>query len=287
MKKLLVHLHIHYHDQVDYFIEKLKNVKGIDWDLYVSLTNWEEGTVKKIKDFKPDSKINLVENLGYDIWPFINVIKEINLDDYELIIKLHTKRNVRRCAANVIPMKGYEWRDALVDGILYSKEYFSEILKDFNRDPSIGMISNLKTYSKRNWDSYFPKVKEELGKIGLEANGNHFCMGTMFIARSSIFNPLKNPVINEETFKDTLYDQKRDFTSAHYYERLLSILPESQGLRHMAKSPVLKEKIWIKSARILEKPVRWIFGIEKKGPQKRKFMRILGIEFYIEPSAKN
>lgn len=282
MKKLLVHLHIHYHDQIDYFIEKMKNINGINWDLNATLTNWNQDTVKKLKELKPDAKISLVENRGYDIWPFIKVIRDADLDNYDFVIKLHTKRDIRKCAANVIPMKGYEWRDALTDGILYSPEYFRHILEDFNRDNSIGMISNLKTYSKRNWDSYFPRVKEELEKLGLEAKGNHFCMGTMFMARSSVLAPLKSEAINKEIFKDTINDSKRDFTSAHYYERLLSILPDSLGLRHVAKSPVLKEKIWIKSARILEKPVRWIFGIEKKGPHKRKFIRILGLEFYIQ-----
>lgn len=286
MNKLLVHLHIYYHEQVDYFISKFGNINGIDWDLAVTYSDPNPVTINKIKDFKPDTKFIKVENFGYDIWPFIFLIKNINLSDYKYIIKLHTKRSVRRCAANVIPMKGLKWRDSLVDGVLFSPQYFSKILNKLERNPHIGMISNLMTYSKRNWDSYYPWISKELERLKLKCNGNHFCMGTMFIARSSAFLPLQTDIINKEIFQDTLKDTKRDFTSAHYYERLLSVLPSASGLKHIPMSPRLNEWLIIKAVRIIEKPVRWIFGIEKKGEEKRKFVRILGMEFFIQKPGK-
>lgn len=286
MNKLLVHLHIYYHEQVDYFISKLKNINGIEWDLVVTYSQINNLSNKKILDFKRDTQFIEVENFGYDIWPFINVIKNINLKDYKYIIKLHTKRSVRRCAANVIPMKGFKWRDTLVEGILFSPQYFSKIINRLESQPSLGMISNLMTYSKRNWDTYYPWVERELKRLGLHCNDNHFCMGTMFIARSEVFVPLKSELITKELFQDTKNDQKRDFTSAHYYERLLSVLPSSLGLKHLPMTPRYRDWLVIKTVRILEKPVRWIFGIEKKGKDKRKFVRIFGMEFFIEKPSK-
>lgn len=282
MNKVLVHLHLYYHDQTDYFISKLKNISLADWDLVVTYTKSEPTNFSKLIAINPNTKFQKVENIGYDIWPFIYVIKQTDLSKYEYIIKLHTKRSVKKCIANVIPMRGFEWRDSLVDGVLYTSDYFTKILNKFENNPSIGMISNLKTYSKRNWNSYSPRVAEELDKLRLKSHENHFCMGTMFIARAHIFKPLQTENINQILFEDTINDQKRDFTSAHYYERLLSVLPSAMGYKHLPASPKKREQLIIKAIRILEKPVRWIFGIEKKGLDKRKFIRIFGIEFYIQ-----
>ena len=33
-KKLLVHLHLYYLEQVDFMLKKLRNITGCDWDLY-------------------------------------------------------------------------------------------------------------------------------------------------------------------------------------------------------------------------------------------------------------
>ena len=283
MDRLLVHFHVYYHYQVDYFIEKLKNINGVEWHLYVTFSEKNEDTFRKLLDLKPDAEFLKVENFGYDVWPFIKVMQLTDLDKYKYVVKLHTKRDVRRCSANVIPMKGAEWREALVDGVLYDREYFSKLIRLFEKDDSIGMISNLKTYSKRNWESYRPRILEEMGKLGLECKGDSFCMGTMFIARADVLKSLQNPLLQREVFLDTLDDDKRDFTSAHYYERIFSVLPWSVGLRHVPVSPLKKELFIIKIVRFAEKPVRWIFGIEKKGPYKRKFVRVLGMEFFIEP----
>ena len=69
--KLLVHFHVYYHDQVDYFIEKMSNINGCDWDLYVTMSEMNPETVGKLRQFKPSAVFIKIENLGYDVWPFI------------------------------------------------------------------------------------------------------------------------------------------------------------------------------------------------------------------------
>lgn len=287
MSRILVHLHIYYHSQVDYFIEKMKNIQGVEWDLVVSFSQKDTDTLDKILKFKPDVKFFEVENLGYDILPFIEVIKSSDLSAYDYVVKLHTKRDVKKCAVNVIPLRGYEWRNALVDGVLYSPGHFCKVIDILEKNKEIGMISNLLTYSKRNWDSYSPWIEKEMHKLGLECKGDHFCMGTMFIARASVLRPLQSPLITKETFRDTIDDKERDFKSAHYYERLISVLPYSFGLTHIPVSPRKSDALLIKLARFPEKPFRWMFCIEKKGPQKRKFIRIFGMEFYLQKEVRH
>ena len=112
--KILVHLHLYYHDQLDYFIKKLKNIT-CDYDLYVTMVEMDEKVIDKLKQFKSSVKIIKVENRGYDIWPFICVINMINLSDYNYIIKLHTK-NYRTSvwSYNGVNYIYYQWRNALV-----------------------------------------------------------------------------------------------------------------------------------------------------------------------------
>ena len=92
MKKVLVHLHLFYHEQLPYFLDKLKNINNCDWDLIVTVCEHIDESEKMILNFKSDAEIRLVENNGYDILPFLNVIKSVNLDDYDFVLKLHTKR---------------------------------------------------------------------------------------------------------------------------------------------------------------------------------------------------
>ena len=88
--KLLVHLHLYYHDQLGYFISKLKNITCA-YDLYVTYTTENKETNDKLHKFKNDVHLLLLENKGYDLYPFIEVINRVNLDDYTYILKLHTK----------------------------------------------------------------------------------------------------------------------------------------------------------------------------------------------------
>ena len=89
--RLLVHFHIYYLQHVDYFLGMMKNINSVRWDLFVTSPHIDEATENKIKEFKPDARIEHVPNEGYDIWPFIYMVKSICLEDYDCILKLHTK----------------------------------------------------------------------------------------------------------------------------------------------------------------------------------------------------
>ena len=83
MSRLLVHLHIYYHNQVDYFIGKMKNITDCEWDLLVTFSEYDSQTEALIKEFKPSAAFLKVENVGYDVWPFISVLKKIDFSRYD------------------------------------------------------------------------------------------------------------------------------------------------------------------------------------------------------------
>ena len=52
-KKVLVHIHLFYHDQLNWFLSRLKNIT-CDYDLWVTVTENNKATTQKIKKFKKD-----------------------------------------------------------------------------------------------------------------------------------------------------------------------------------------------------------------------------------------
>ena len=140
MKKVLVHLHLYYQEQLSYFIEKLKNISNCDWDLIVTVCEHNDEVQQKILDFKSDAQIILIENKGYDILPFLNVLKSVNLDSYDYVLKLHTKK-IRYDVFEFkeIPFYGSFWLNRLVDSMLYSKDVFNLNLEILKRE-EYGMV---------------------------------------------------------------------------------------------------------------------------------------------------
>ena len=88
-KHVLVHLHLFYYEQTDYFIKKLANINNCNWDLFVTYVEEDKKSIDKIKLFKPDTIFKKVENYGYDIYPFIEIIKSNNFGHIE--IRLYSK----------------------------------------------------------------------------------------------------------------------------------------------------------------------------------------------------
>ena len=87
-------MHIYYTDQLNLLVDCLKNIP-YDYDLYVTSDDKNQDLISKtISQQKPDFNFISVENVGYDIWPFIKVITDIDLSKYDYLIKLHTKRDM-------------------------------------------------------------------------------------------------------------------------------------------------------------------------------------------------
>ena len=109
MKRLLVHLHLYYAAQCDYFVEKLQNISGCEWKLFVTMPVYYKKEAEILKNAHEQTEIIITENYGADIWPFIKLIQETDLNEYDYILKLHTKSyNPNGSRVNGIWYKGYE-----------------------------------------------------------------------------------------------------------------------------------------------------------------------------------
>lgn len=285
MKKVLVHLHIYYRDQTDYFIGKLSNICGCEWDLYVTMTELNSETESKLLSFKPDAHIMKVENRGYDVWPFIRVLKYVDLDKYDYILKLHTKnRSDASSRINGLSLDNYKWRDELVDPLLKSKKIFLKLLDNFDRYPEVGLMCSHLLYKhiSNGLKEDMSKLDNELKRLGLNVKDKKFCAGTMFIARSAPYKLFQNDgLIDIGLFSDIPHSHSIG-SMAHVYERILTMVVNAAGYK---VKPIIID--WVKSIYIIVaysvQPVfQKIFSIRRQGEDRIKILTLFGFRFKIK-----
>lgn len=233
MIRLLVVQHIYYHDQVDYFIDKFANITGCEWDLVVTYSTYSKETEDKFRKFKREVRFFEVKNVGYDVWPFIYVLKTIDLSAYDYVLKLHTKNfQTDKWKINGLNLKGFQWRNILVDSLLKSQTQFIRILKEFEKDPEIGMICSremrVMPNNKHPEDTYL--LNSEANRIGIAKVYEPFCAGTMFMVRIDCLKKIINADLSEDVW-ETESKTRSGGSTAHVYERLFGSAVADSGYK--------------------------------------------------------
>lgn len=278
MSKLLTVLHVFYHDQVDYFIDKLSNINGIEWDLVVTYSEFSAETEAKLKIFKPDVKMLQVGNAGYDVWPFIQVIQNIDFDEYEYVLKLHTKGQSKQ-RLNGVNFKEWLWRDLLVKALLKSRSRFAACIRLLETQSDIGMLCSYELY--KDMDGVLPEecemLQNEAERISLEVTDEYFCAGTIFLARLDAFRKLKEIEFSEESWGN-LNKSHGNGTLAHVYERILCLLVPDEGYRieTIIGSKKVSGKVFYK--RKISPVFKSIFNIDRDPKTLDKYLTLLGLK---------
>ena len=228
MKKLAVHLHIYYKEQVDEICRYLKNLADVNFDLFVSLVEKDEKLEAAVKKVVPQANFFVVENRGYDIGPFIEFLHKINFDDYEYILKLHTKgkKSKNYTWLNGRRMDNALWGKVLWDSMLGEKSRLKDNLHIMDVDKTITMAGSeyCITDNRNDYGKLLPKINEALTKIGKEpVDSLSFVAGSMFLARAECLVPLLKYGIGD--FSATDGDVKEG-TLAHVIERVFGVLGE-------------------------------------------------------------
>lgn len=250
MKKLLVCAHIFYHEQTDYVIEKLKNIT-CPFDLCVTYVTDNNETINKFENFKNDTKFIKVDNVGYDIYPFIRILDEINLDDYEYVLKLHTKNHSKK--------GDYVWRDELYDSLLGTKNIFKFNLRILDKNKRIGMIGSKARINAMM--QRFPEntilFDEVCKRFNISNEHGHFIAGTIFLIRAELLKIIKDFNLKKEDFEGQILKTGSQGTMAHAVERLLGVMVERQGYEIYGS-----DKIIPFSKTFYNKITRTIFSIQ-------------------------
>lgn len=274
-KRLLVHLHLYYTEQLDFMITRLKSINNCDWDLFVTIIKDEPIVRKKLIEFKENVNIIKVDNIGYDIFPFLQVLQSINIDEYDYVLKIHTKRYFDTLEIlNGITLEGYSWRDTIIS-LLADKKVFKTNLKLFENN-EIGVIVNKEFLFKFNSYSSQPLpdenelLKDLKQRINLQCSYDYFIAGTMFMIRANVLKNLINLNLSSSEFSGKSKSGSTS-TLAHTIERIFCILAVDKGYRVflIPKQKMNDNTVW-----------QNIFSI--KNEFKHKVITILGLKFKIK-----
>lgn len=231
MPKIAVHLHLYYLEQLDDILQRLSYLDGCKYDLFVTMSELNPQAHEKILKFNPQATIWQTQNFGYDIGPFIDFLHKIKLDDYDYVLKIHTKRmSGDYCQFNHKRFSVKTWRNMLLDGVLCSPQAVKDNLQIMSKNPTVGMIGNdyILTDEKASLLP-IPTLTAEMQKIGLTMPKDlHFVAGTMFFVRATLLRPFLKYKIEDFTISDK---DIHDNTLAHVLERLFGLAVTVQGYK--------------------------------------------------------
>lgn len=238
MTRVLVHLHLYYQEMWPELKNRLKNITD-DFDLFVSMIHPGEQIEKDILNFKPGAIIKIVENRGFDIASFLSVINSVDLDQYDYVIKLHTKRNLPLgTIRNGYDVSGDKWRRYLLS-FLQAPETYNKSKSAFENDEELGMIGDFRLICKKdksNKDAV-ARAMNLLENMGFEKRQFAYVMGTMFMVRANLLPPLQKININADQFNPSKH--RTDDVLPYAYERVFGYLITAQGhvLKDILSSP--------------------------------------------------
>ncbi len=235
MKKYAVIVHIFYVDLWDELKARIKNITS-PIDLFFTLSESiadKEGLKADILKSFPEAKIEIVENKGYDILPFLKTIKSLDLDKYTGIIKLHTKRDVDKYKEDFNnEWRGPKWRMVLL-GFLETEETWKKVEQEFLAETT-SMLADMRVI----W-----RIKEEIcdrfrtdldvekfcrEHFGMNVIGKKvaFVAGTMFVAKPATLKPFQTLDLEAIDFKS---GNNHEHSIAHVFERAFGAIASSKG----------------------------------------------------------
>ena len=220
MKPILAVVHVYYPEMWDELKSYLSNIT-LPYDLHVTIVEKNKYLQDDIIKFKKDAHVEVVENRGYDVGPFIQIINKINLNDYEYVIKLHTKRDWPiGTMMQGYDMSGGKWRKYALSFL--EKDNFKKCLQAFEQNKRLGMVSNFHLImNKERYDFDAMKKAKKMLKIE-DLNGyERFVGGTMFMCRANCLKLLQR--LNLKIGDFTKPDEKHSSSLAHVIERYIGI----------------------------------------------------------------
>lgn len=228
IKKIAVMLWLYHEDLAAEFVNILKYTNDI-LDIYVALCE-ENNNKKNIFYFKTLPNVKCIEfypNIGADIYSFIDQITNINSDNYDYFIKIHSKKNKWGIDGSC------NWRSMLLDSLISSNKNIvrNALIMKKNNYGCIGCGSLIYRNSEHNHKN---KIKEILNIINFIPKKRNFIGGNMFMGDIKLYqkylSPHKNVFQNFLSREFGKVNEKLEGNYSHAIERILGYIGCEYGL---------------------------------------------------------
>ena len=258
MGKLLVHLHLYYQDQTDYFLDKLSNIT-VPFCLIVTMTDENAEIRKRILSCFPDADILTVENSGYDVYPFFQAMKRFYLSQYDYILKLHTKNCRNNLKVNHLRFDGYGFRDNLILPLIGTKKNFNRSFHAISSSENVGIVCPKFFLIKKEAPENCITTKKLCQDYDIPYDSQAvFCSGTMFLCRSEIIRFLMK---NDYTASDYGMQLKTGNVGslAHSMETMFGLACQHLGYQVKGlPSSSLRYSLVFHLKLLYHKDIRWL-----------------------------
>ena len=241
--RILVILHLFYMEAWPEIREYLKNLSPYSYSIIVTCVKGfcDEETMSSVKSFKKDVRIIECNNVGWDILPFIKALHSVDLADYDIIFKLHSK-GIRRHDKFIYGQyfRRKRWFLNLFEGCIGPFTVHTSIRSLMEKDNCTGLVAarNLivkDTVHKRHF------VEETCRELNLQYLPDYFFVaGTCFAVRANLMTTFQQLNIEEDKFAST------GFSLAHRIERILCFSPIWAGLKLSGPNVLLlRRSLWV------------------------------------------
>lgn len=217
-------IHIWYPELLDELVAALR-ASNIDWRIVITTAHEREQAVReRAGQLGLDAEIEVFENRGRDILPFLHVANRLLDEGVTTVLKLHGKRSTHR-------QDGEAWRRELLDKLL-APERASRIAAAFRDDAELGLVhaeghlQPLDYYWGANQDNV-DYLTRRLGIAPPDVETDSFIAGSMFWVRPAAFRPLLDAQLEMAGFEPEA--GQLDGTLAHAIELVFSLAARSGG----------------------------------------------------------
>lgn len=245
MSRTLVVIHLYY---PQLWKELLECVRSIDGDKDVVVTYADESAVDAARRDLPAARFLLCENRGFDVWPFLFALQQVDLDSYSMVVKLHTKRNIDfgyDFKFNGYHFNGPTWRERLISFCATPQAWART--KRVLRYPGIGMAADRHVivgrrhvrydHAERAYDAALAEINA-LGGRPVGSSAGRFVAGTMFAAKPEALKLLLRRDFKPEMFPVSEHVKISDCQYAHVVERMMGLAVGSCGQRIAAANGI-------------------------------------------------
>lgn len=222
--RILVVAHVYYPEiwpDIDARLDRIPEA----FDLVVTLVRGKaEGLREPILRARPTAHVVEVDNHGRDIWPLVMLADHGWFQDYDAVLKVHTKRSPHRVDGDV-------WRLGMLDALLPHPAGVRHALELLRTDTGTGIVCPAGSITGIEfWGSNLQVVEALASRLPLAFDPEtlRYPAGSMYWARPFLLDRLADLCLSSEDF--AVEAGQLDATTAHGIERFLGVMSVAAGL---------------------------------------------------------
>ncbi len=237
--RLLAVVHVFYREL---WPELLTCIRNLGENCEVIVTHVDEAAVAQARRDLPAARFVLCENRGFDIWPFLSVLREADLDRYDAVVKLHTKRDIDfgfDFRFNGCHFNGPAWRERLLS-FCRTPDAWRRTVRQLAR-ADVGMVAERHVivgrrhvpwaHAERAFDLACAELPGLGGACGVSPSRGRYVAGTMFAAKAEPLRLLLRRGFAADLFPVSAHVRPDDCQYAHVVERLMGLAVGACGMR--------------------------------------------------------